>query len=534
MVERGSRRRGAVGRPGALSRLGVGAALCAGAAMSLWAGAPASAATKAANDSSIVIGSSVAPPSLDPTSNAAAAIDEVFDYNVYQHLAQLSPNGKIVPVLASSWTVSKTGTVYTFTLRRGVTFSNGDPLTPSDVVYSIDRVTAPGSQYPYKNLWTGLVKSAAASGSDKVVVTLAHRDWEWLYTLAAYSNGEVLDPSAVASIATHPVGTGPFAFTGYVPNYSVTLVRNPHYWGPAPKVAKVEFRYFSTPNAEISALRGGQIDIIDNLPVPQSVRSLKSAGFTVDIGPTSGKVQLTLNDAYGPLRKQLVRQAISYALTKKAMDQAAEAGYGRIIGSDSVPGDPYFLPKLANLYPHSIKKAKALLAKAGYPHGFPLKLVLPPYPYAKADGPVVAAELKQVGIDVTLSNIQWPLWLSQVFEAGDFQSTIIDHAEARDISNYTNPKYYWHYADTREVTTLLTEGNEAPTRAQWAVDYEKAETLIAHQAVNVWFFNLPEITVAKRGIVGLPHGSLSESFQLSALQIGGKLTAAERRLGFTS
>jgi peptide/nickel transport system substrate-binding protein len=121
-----------------------------------------------------------------------------------------------------------------------------------------------------------------------------------------------------------------------------------------------------------------------------------------------------------------------------------------------------------------------------------------------------------------------------VFEAGDFQSTIIDHAEARDISNYTNPKYYWHYADTREVTTLLTEGNEAPTRAQWAADYEKAETLIAHQAVNVWFFNLPEITVAKRDIVGLPHGSLSESFQLSALQIGGKLTAAERRLGFTS
>jgi peptide/nickel transport system substrate-binding protein len=299
-------------------------------------------------------------------------------------------------------------------------------------------------------------------------------------------------------------------------------------------VAKVEFRYFSTPAAEISALRSGQIDIIDNLPVPQSVPSLKSAGFTVDIGPTSGKVQLTLNNAYGPLRKQLVRQAISYALTKKAMDQAAEAGYGRIIGSDSVPGDPYFLPKLANLYPHSVRKAKTLLAKAGYPHGFRLELVLPPYPYAKADGPVVAAELKQVGIDVTLSNIQWPLWLSQVFEAGDFQSTIIDQAEVRDISNYANPKYYWHYADTREVTALLTQGNEAPTRAQWVSSYQRAETLIARQAVNVWFFNLPEITVAKRGIVGLPHGSLSESFQLSALKVGGRLGAQERRLGFTS
>lgn len=512
--------------------------LSAGAAMSLSLAVPAPVASAApdasTSNATVVIGSSVAPPSLDPTSNAAAAIDEVFDYNVYQHLAQLAPNGKVVPVLASKWTVSKTGTVYTFTLRPGVTFSNGDPLTPADVVYSINRVTAAGSQYPYKNLWTGLVKSATATGTDKVVVTLAHRDWQWLYTLAAYSNGEILDPSAVSTISTHPVGTGPFAFTSVVQNYSVTLVRNPRYWGPAPKMAKIEFRYFTTANAETAALKGGQIQIIDNLPVPQSAKSLQSSGFQLDIGPTSGKVQLTLNNSYGPLKSEAVRQAISYALTKKAMDQAAEAGHGAIIGSDSVPGDPYFLPKLAKLYTYNTKKAKQLLKKAGYPHGFTLDLVLPPYPYAKADGPVVAAELKQIGINVQLSNIQWPLWLSQVFEGGDFQSTIIDHAEARDISNYTNPKYYWHYATTSKVTAMLTAADEAPTIAQWKTGYEKAETLIAHQAVNVWFFNLPEITVAKKGIVGLPHGSLSESFQLTALQIGGKLSAAERREGFTS
>lgn len=532
MISKGTSRRTGAFR---LGRLAV--VLSAGAAMSLSLTVPASAATtskKASSNATVVIGSAVAPPSLDPTSNAAAAIDEVFDYNVYQHLAQLSPKGKIVPVLASKWTVSKTGTIYTFTLRSGVKFSNGDPLTPADVVYSINRVTATNSQYPYKDLWTGVVKSATATGSDKVVVTLAHRDWEWLYSLAAYSDGEVLDPNAVSTIATHPVGTGPFEFTNFVQNYSVTLVSNPHYWGSGPGVGKVEFRYFTTANAETAALKGGQIDVIDNLPVPQSATSLKAAGFQLDVGPTSGKVQLTLNNSYKPLKKKLVRKAISFALTKKAMVQAAEAGHGALLGSDSVPGDPYYLPKLAKMYAHNTKKAKALLKKAGYPHGFSLKLVLPPYPYAKADGPVVAAELKQVGINVTLSNIQWPLWLSQVFEGGDFQATIIDHAEARDIGNYTNPKYYWHYATTSKVTALLTAGNEAPSLAKWKKDYEKAETLIARQAVNVWFFNLPEITVAKKGIVGLPSGSLSESFQLQALQVGGKVSAANRQLGFTS
>ncbi len=496
-----------------------------------------SPAVPAAADTSatVVVGSSVAPPTLDLTSNPAAAIDEVLDYNVYQHLAELNPKGQIVPVLATSWSVSASGTTYTFHLRPGVKFSNGDPLTAADVVYSIDRVISPSSSYPYKALWVGVVKSATAVGTSEVQVTLDARDQEWLYTLAAYSNGVILDPSAVSTIATHPVGTGPLMFSSFVPNYSVTLVRNPSYWGPKAKVAGVEFRYFSNADAENAALQSGQIQVIDSEPTPQDVATFKAnPSYQVDIGPTSGKVQLTLNNTYGPLKSKLVRQAISYAVSKKVIDNATAGGYGTLIGSDSVPGDPYFLPKLANLYPYDPAKAKKLLAEAGYPHGFSLTLVLPPYSYATIGGPIVAAELKKVGIDVTVSDIQWSLWLSQVFESGDFAMTIIDQAEARDIANYANPKYYWHYAHTSTIQSLLTEGDQSSTQAGFVKYYEQAETMIAHDAVNDWWYNLPELTIAKKDIIGLPKGSLSESYQIFNVQVGGKLPASEASQGFVS
>jgi peptide/nickel transport system substrate-binding protein len=119
----------------------------------------------------LVIGSSnVFPPTLNPTANASQAIDEVIDYNVLQHLVQLAPNGTIVPVLATSYSIADHNRVYTFTIRKGVKFSNGDPLTPADVVFSLKRVYAAGSTYPYGKIFD--VSSVTQVGSDKVQVTL--------------------------------------------------------------------------------------------------------------------------------------------------------------------------------------------------------------------------------------------------------------------------------------------------------------------------------------------------------------------------
>ena len=495
--------------------------------------AAASAATRpaAVTAKTLVIGSQQAPPTLDPTANAAQAIDEVVDYNVLQHLVQLAPDGRVVPVLATGYTVSSNRKVYTFTIRRGVKFSNGDPLTPADVVYSIDRVTA--KKYPYAAIFD--VASATTAGTDQVVVTLQSPSWSFLFDLASYSNGVVVDPKTVGSLGTDPVGTGPYEVSGQVANYSVSLKANPGYWGPAPGFATVEFRYFSDANAEDAALEDGQIQVIDNLASPEEASTFTSdpAKYEVIGGLTNGKVQLTINNTAGPFANKLVRQAVDYAIDKQAVIQVASAGKGVAIGSDTVPADPYYLD-LANLYPYSPAKAKQLLAQAGYPHGFSTTLTLPPYYYAQLAGPVVQSELGAVGINVTIQDIAFPLWLSRVFEAGNFDLTIIDHAEARDVGNYATPGYYWHFAGTARVARQLAAANASPTEQGWVAGTQAVLREIAADAVNDWLYVLPVLEVHTKGVIGLPTGGYTESFDLQYVRFGGALPAKALALGYSA
>jgi peptide/nickel transport system substrate-binding protein len=494
---------------------------------------PALAHTVAPNASSsktLVIGSEQAPPTLDPTANAAAAIDEVVDYNVLQHLVQLAPDGKIVPVLATGYTVSANRLVYTFTIRQGVKFSNGDPLTPADVVYSINRVTA--KKYPYAAIFD--VASAATVGTDQVAVTLQSPSWSFLFNLASYSNGVIVDPKAVSTLGTAPVGTGPYEVTGQVANYSVSLKANPTYWGTTPGAASIEFRYFTDSNAEDAALEDGQIQVIDNLSSPDEASTFTAnpSKYGVIGGLTNGKVQLTINNTAGPFANKLVRQAVNYAIDKQAVIQVASAGLGKAIGSDTVPSDPYYV-NLADLYPYNPSKAKQLLAKAGYPHGFSTTLTLPPYFYAQLAAPVIQSELDAIGINVTIQNIAWPLWLSRVFEGGNFDLTIIDHAEARDIANYATKGYYWHFAGTAQVAKQLAAANAAPTQQQWIAGTRAVVREIANDAVNDWLYALPVLEVHLKGVIGLPTGGYTESFDLQYVRLGGQVPASAVALGYS-
>jgi len=478
----------------------------------------------------LVIGSNVAPPTLDPTASPAAAIDEVFDYNVYQHLAQLTPNGGVTPVLATRWSVSNHGRTYTFFIRKGVRFSNGDPLTPADVVFSFKRVIAPKSTYPYKVLMAG-INSVRARGWT-VVVTLKTRDWSFIYNMAAYSNGVILDPRAVKQMATSPVGTGPFMFKSQVPNYSVDLVRNPYSWNPRTNVDAVTFRYFSNANSENAALQSGQIQVIDNALNPNDIGVFKSSSkYKIVHGPTNGKVQVTINNSSGPLSNVLVRRAITYATNRKAIIQAAQGGYGIPLGSGTVPGDPWYID-MAGRYAYNPAKAKQLLTQAGYPNGFSLTLTLPPYSYATTSGTLVAAELNAVGIKTTIKNIQWPLWLSQVFTNHNFDLTIVDHVEARDIANYANSKYYWQYTGSDAVSKLLTAANAAPTQASSAATYKAIVRKITTDAVNDWLYVPEAVTIAQRGVNGLPQSGRTESFYLGYASFGQAPSAAARAQGY--
>jgi peptide/nickel transport system substrate-binding protein len=472
----------------------------------------------AASSSTVTIGATLAPPTLDLTRNAAAAIPEVLLYNVYQGLVKLDPNGKIVPLLARSWTISDNGRIYTFVLQKGVRFQNGDPFTADDVAFSFERVLDPPANTPPHPHADDMapVKAVKAVGPYTVRITLKQRSNDWLYAMTGPA-GVILDPKAIGTLATKPVGTGPFQFSAMTLNYSVTLVRNPTYWGTPAAVDKVVFRYYTDPNALVDAELAGDVDIIDNVQAPQLMTQFRDTKkYTVVQGLTNGKVLLSMNNSRPPLNKRLVRQAITYAIDRPALLKTAYAGYGKLIGTHSSPADPWYLD-LSKTYPYNPAKARQLLTKAGFPHGFSLTLQLPPVGYAQASGRFIQSELGQVGIKVTIENIDFPLWLSQVFGHANYDLTIIAHVEARDLIKYGDPSYYWRY-DDKTVQRLLAAGDAAPSNAQWLSDYREVERIITADAVNDWLFLLPNLEVVRAGITGYPTNGLSLSFDVTGLR----------------
>jgi peptide/nickel transport system substrate-binding protein len=474
----------------------------------------------AAAASTVTIGASLAPTTLDLTTTADASIPEALLYNVYEGLVKLDARGKVVPLLAESWKISANGRVYTFVLHKGVKFQNGDPLTANDVVYSFERVLKPPSkkQHPHADDMAP-VRAVKAVNLQTVRVTLKQRSNGWLYAMAGPA-GVILDQKAVAAIATKPVGSGPFAVSAFTPGYSVSLTKNPAYWGTPAGVDKVVFRYYADPNAQVNAELAGDVDIIDNVLAPELVKQFTSdpEKYTLVQGLTNGKVLLSMNNSRPPLNKKLVRQAINYAIDRKALIKTAYAGYGKLIGTHASPADPWFLD-LANTYPYDPAKAKRLLTEAGYPNGFSVTLQVPPVGYATSSSIFVQSALKQVGITVKLQKVDFALWLDQVFTHANYDLTIIAHVEARDLIKYADPKYYWRY-DNKTVQRLIAAGDAAQTNTQWLADYREVERIITQGAVNDWLFLLPSLEVVRAGITGYPKNSFSLSFDVTALRRG--------------
>jgi len=491
-----------------------------GGAAALYPGAAAAPPTVGSQSQAgtIDIGSLVAPSSLDPTISDSQAVDEVFDNNVYEHLVAQNSAGAVVPGLASSWTVSRDRKTYVFTLRSGVQFSNGDPLNPQVVAFSLLRAAAPGSRYPDAYLLSNL-QSVVATGSNKVTVTLTLPSYSFLYTLASTSDGIIVDPGAVATIASEPVGTGPFVFSGWTHGKDLTLVRNPDYWGTPARVDEVTFDYFTSPSVENSALLAGQINVIDDEGAPAYLPGFRSdPQFQVVTGQTERVMQLTLNNSVIPLTEATVRQAIAYATNRAAIDNVVAGGSALQLGAPAISADPWYLDLTAQ-HSYNLTKARQLLAAAGYQTGFDIPLAVPAVPQDQLAASVLAAQLDQVGIHVDETTVSYAAWVRGVVDQGNFSMTIGEQTGGRQLSAYANPSAYFRPADASVVGPILSIGDYAATQAAWIGQERTALRLVGTDAVNDWLYQVPEMLVAQSDVTGLPTSELSDSFPLASLAI---------------
>jgi peptide/nickel transport system substrate-binding protein len=398
-----------------------------------------------AKKDTLTLGVAIEPPHLDPSSHVAGSIREIVYANVYQGLMLTDENGKEYPALAKSVEVSPDNLTYTFKLHTGVTFHDGTPFDSSTVKFSLDRARAPDSVNAGKRLFEP-IDTIETPAADTVVVHLKRPVGSFLYNLGS-ADAIMVAPNSAENDKQHPIGTGPYKFDQWIKGDRIELSRYDGYWGPKANFSKVTFRFIPDAQAQVAALKSGDVDAIPIMGAPETLADFKAdPKFQVVIGQTQGKVILALNNRRKPFSDIRVRKAICHAMDRKAIIEASVAGYGEPIGSYFPPSDPDYVD-LTGACTYDVAKAKALLAEAGYPDGFSTQLILGPFPYQQRSGVVIQALLAQVGIKASIESYQGPQWLSQVFKQAQFDMTVIGHTEPRDIDVYARDDWYIGYKD---------------------------------------------------------------------------------------
>ena len=467
------------------------------------------------SSSSLVVGATLEPTGLDITTADGAGGPQALLYNVYETLVKINSDGNLVGLLATDWTVSPDGLSYTFALQPHATFANGDPVTAQAVVDSLDHIrTNPATTATIK-AQLAVVKDAVADGSGTLTITLKQRSHFWIYNMAGPA-GIVIDPAGFASLGTASAGSGPYVFKAWNKGDSVTLDRNTRYWGNEAHFASVRFKYYTDPNALTTAMKAGDINIISDLTTPDALGQFSDTEkYSIVRGTTNGEVVMGFNHDSTPLKNLKVRQAILYGVDRKALLDSVWGGQGTLIGSMVPPTDPYY-EDLSTYYTYDPAKAKQLLKEAGYGKGLTLSMPVPNISYATGSAQFVAAELKQVGITVKVQQQDFSTWISQVFQKGDYDLTVVDHVEPKDIVKWADKNYYWHY-DNPQFNRLIAEADQAPTDEEFIALMKQAARILTTDAAADFLFLFPHIAVSDADISGIAPNEVTSSFDLTTL-----------------
>ena len=465
-----------------------------------------------AGSKNLSIGMVLAPTSLDFTKADGAAIPQALLGNVYEGLVKLDQDGKVVPALARSWQVSPDRTTYTFALQENVKFSTGAAFTADDVKFSIDRVKTDWTTSLAKAM--GVVQDVTVVNTTTVQVVLSRPSNDWLFRMAATRLGAMFSRTGVSDLANSPVGTGPYTVQSYKQGDTLTLTRNPDYWGTPPYFEKVELKYVADTSAINNAMLSGGLDVLSIVQPDALPRFADTKTFQTIEGTTNGEVVLSFNNQKGPFADKLIRQAARSAINHRDLVDRCWGGKGTLIGSMVPPTDPWY-EDLTGIAPYDVVAAKSLLAQAKTPNPA-IRLRLPTAPYAISCGQVVKSQLEQVGFKVTMDQMDFPSWLTTVLKNSDYDASIVAHVEPRDLRTvYGNPDYYIHYKNPA-LTEALAAADTGDDPTQIA-KMKSAARLISEDAASDWLFLLPNLMVAKTGITGLPKNAVSESFDLSGL-----------------
>ncbi|HSW04201.1 ABC transporter substrate-binding protein [Aquabacterium sp.] len=440
-------------------------------------------------------------PGLDPTAGAAAAIGEVVLYNIFETLTKINSDSTITPLLAQSWTVTPDNKTWAFQLRPGVTFQNGEAFNAQTVKFTLERAVAADSVNKDKATFANIL-NIALTDDMTVVLTLKNPNPDFLFQLGQ-ATAVMVEPKSVAGNGTQPVGTGPYKLESWAKGSAVVLARWDGYRdAKAIKLRRVTMRFISDSAAQVAALLAGDVDCFPRVTAGRSLDQFKrDKRFQIVISGSRAKTIVAINNKKKPLDDVRVRRAIAMAIDRQQIIDGVADGHGLPIGSFYTPGAPGYVD-LTAVNAYNPDKARALLKEAGVTAPLELSLKLPPPPYARQGGEVIAAMLAKVGIIAKQENVEWAQWLSGVYGQKAYDLTIVAHVEPLDMGNFARPGYYWNY-DSPKFNALWAQVNataDAKLRHQYLAEVQR---LVADDAVAAYLYAPSYITVANARLKGV-------------------------------
>jgi peptide/nickel transport system substrate-binding protein len=430
------------------------------------------------------------PDQLDPQKTSAYFSFEVLE-NVFDTLVEPDANLEMRPALAESWEVSPDQLEWTFHLRKGVTFHDGSPFTADDVVYSYRRIIDEKLANVDK---FSAVTDVSAAGPDTVLIRVKHPTPNLLTNIGGFKGMAIVSRKNVESgqIATHPIGTGPFAFVSQKSGDSIILEANAKYWGGPPKVPGVTFEFITEPSTALSALQAGEIDWTDSVPTQRISQLRDDDSLKLAVTPSNDYWYLALNEARAPWNDPRVRQAIAYGIDRQSIVQATSYGSATANQLAIPEGNPWYTPY--DRYRYDTDQAKRLLDEAGEHPAKMDMLVTSEYPETVTAAQVIADNLNPLGITVNIRTVDFATWLDEQ-NSGHFDMLMMGWLGNIDPDDFY---YAQHHTDgssnaqkfsNPDVDRLLDAGRVETNRQARQQDYAKAATIIADEVSYIYLYN---------------------------------------------
>lgn len=446
---------------------------------------------------------------LDPAGQTTTTVANMVDYFFEPLVAMDYAKNEVIPNLATRWQISRDGLTYTFTLPRGVAFHDGTPLNAAAVKFTFDRLLDPRVRVPLRHMLTA-IKTVEAVDDLTVRFTLSQPSPILLRNLT-YTTTAIISPAAVGragdrfSLAPIGAGTGAYIFKEWRRGESIVVERNPAYWGKKPIFEEVLFRVVPDAGTRLAMLLAGDVHMA-MLPSAPDVKGLrKNPRVTLVEAATNRVIFLVLNTQWGPFKDARVRQAMNYAINKKAILASILFDLGTVEAS-ACPSMMFgHHPVQPGGWPFNPVKAKKLLAEAGYKDGFDVEFLTPTGRYIQDFhfAQAVAAQLRNVNVRASVSTMDWPTYVATITQPLDrtrVQMIVLGWAwvvldcdgvlYGQFHSSQSPPRglAMAHYKNEK-VDELLDRGRTTIDPEQRKAIYRDAQTLIWNDAPWVFLWS---------------------------------------------